>query len=379
MVTVVIKLGTSSLFDEETRDQRIANTAQIVETVIRLRRQRHRVCLVSSGGIAAGLKRLGRLQRPKHTREVQAIAAIGQSLLMELWNKLFSQFDQPIAQVLLTRADISDRAQYLNAANTLNALLDMGVVPIVNENDTLTSHEARFGDNDTLSAIIAAMVGANYLFLLTDVDCLYSSNPRLDPNSIPIRHVRDIREVNIDSSMEAGTSVGTGGMTTKLIAANLATSAGIMMFICRSNVPGNVEHILSDLEQGIQPEDSKFLYTRFDANGSMKDRVFWLLHGLKASGAIYIDEGAYRAVTNHSRAGLLGVGVVRVEGTFHTSECVNIYVEGRASDKPVGRCLVNYSSVELNRIKGHHSQDIMSILGYADSEYVAFRSNLAFY
>jgi glutamate 5-kinase len=178
-------------------------------------------------------------RRPKHLPQVQALAAIGQSRLMSLWDQLFGHLEQPIAQVLLTRNDIADRTQYQNAQNTFIELLSMGVIPIVNENDTLAVTEIKFGDNDTLSAITAGMVQADYLFLMTDVDCLYDKNPRSNPDAKAISVVEDIAELTADVN-SAGSSLGTGGMSTKIVAARLATSAGVTTIITRSSKPGNI-------------------------------------------------------------------------------------------------------------------------------------------
>lgn len=376
---LVIKLGTSSLFDESTMDTRLSSMSQLVEMAVKLRRERgYAVCFVSSGGIAAGLQRMHMKQRPKTVASVQAMAAIGQCKLMSIWDQLFSHFDQPVAQVLLTRTDIADRVQYRNARSALRALLEQQVVPIVNENDTLTSREARFGDNDTLSAVVAAMIGAKHLFLLTDVSSLYTANPRSDPSAEPIRLVPDVRAtMGTVSTAGGGSNVGTGGMTTKLIAANLATSAGVAMYITNSNTPQVVLEALLDEENGVSPEKSSHLYTKFAPaqTNQLRDRAFWLLHSLRATGSIEVDAGAAGALTRRDRAGLLPVGVKEVHGHFHAEECVDIVCNG----KILGRCLVNYSSIELSRIRGKQSSEIVSILGYADSEYVAFRDNLAIY
>lgn len=420
LYTIVIKLGTSSLCDELSHESKIANMSLIVEMVVKLRRDGHRVIIVSSGGIAVGLKRMALENRPKHLAGVQAIAAIGQARLIGLWDDLFRQLDQPVAQILLTRNDIADRTQYLNAANTMNELLDMGVVPIVNENDTLSLDEVRFGDNDTLSAITAGMVNANYLFLMTDVDCLYTDNPRTNPDAKAILVVDNIKKLRVDVS-SAGSSVGTGGMTTKLIAAELATSAGVTTIVCKSSVPGNVHSIVRycqaqgspelkpvysadslasfgvDIDNDIKVQEremenlAKFEcppFTRFLAKAAIKDREFWILHGLASHGNLYIDHGAYRAITRSNKAGLLPVGVVEVDGHFHAAECVNIYVVNRTpsgdmdtSEEPlhIGSAIMNYSSTEIGLIKGQQSNRISEILGFADSEYVAFRDNMAFY
>jgi glutamate 5-kinase len=200
-LTVVIKLGTSSIVDEKTHEPLLPILTLIVDTAVKLRKDGHRVCIVSSGAIGVGLRRMDVEKRPKHLAQLQALAAIGQCRLMTLWDGLFQHLTQPIAQILLTKNDIADRTRYLNAQNTFNELMDMGVIPIVNENDTLAVSEIKFGDNDTLSAITAAMIHADMLFLMTDVDCLYDKNPRTHPDARPIEVVEDISEVQADGKL----------------------------------------------------------------------------------------------------------------------------------------------------------------------------------
>jgi glutamate 5-kinase len=314
------------------------------------------------------------------------------------------------------------RSRYLNAQNTIHELLDMGVIPIVNENDTLAVSEIKFGDNDTLSAITAAMVHADVLFLMTDVDCLYDKNPRTNPDAQPIEVVEDIGQLVADVS-QAGSSLGTGGMSTKIVAARLATSAGVTTVITRSSNPGNIVKIVKHIQASRSPaslatqanaedqggasttEDpmsasaasladltvSIPLHTRFlPSPHPVRDRYFWILHGLRPHGTIYIDAGAHKALTG--RAGLLPVGVVDVEGTFAQQEAVRICVvekkrstpgedgkmwEGAATE--VGRALVNYASFEIKQIKGHQSTVIKSLIGYADSEYIAQRESISLF
>lgn len=378
-------------------------------------------------------------RRPKHLPKVQALAAIGQCRLMSLWDQLFAHMAQPVAQILLTRNDIADRTQYLNAQNTFHELLNMGVIPIVNENDTLAVTEIKFGDNDTLSAITAGMVQADYLFLMTDVDCLYDKNPRTNPDAAPIEVVEDISELVADVS-SAGSALGTGGMSTKIVAARLATSAGVTTVITRSSKPGNIAAIVKYAEaqkalrgssrnsvSGTPDEQlasqtattldlssaggtaapataatpasppgelvdpasglTAPLHTRFlPQPHAIRDRYFWLLHGLAPHGTVYIDEGACRALAD--KAGLLPVGIVDCEGAFHQQEAVRLLVVKRSAtgferENPapveVGRAVVNYSAVEIKRIKGLRSTEIHDALGYADSEYVALRENVAFF
>jgi len=394
------------------------------------------VVIVSSGAVGMGMRRMDVEKRPKDLPSIQALAAVGQLQLLTLWDTLFSQMRQPVAQILLTRNDIADRTQYQNAQNTFSALLAKGVIPIVNENDTIAVAEIKFGDNDTLSAITAGMIQADYLFLMTDVDCLYTKNPRTHPDAEAIELVDDISVISADVS-SAGSSLGTGGMSTKLVAARLATSAGVTTVITRSSKPGNVIGIVNYLQalkastsmpQSLPGTPSSEhtplsqsmgslnldalpkppLHTRFLPDPHpIRDRRFWLLHGLAPYGTVYIDEGAHQALIN--KAGLLPVGVVGIEGHFSQQEAVRLVVvkkqhrktlsDGssnrdtdsedaspkgghlydKTSPKPteVGRALVNYSATEIARIKGLRSSEIQGVLGYADSEYVALRENIS--
>jgi glutamate 5-kinase len=349
-----------------------------------------------------------------------------------------------VAQILLTRNDIADRTQYLNAQNTLRELLAMGIIPIVNENDTLAVSEIKFGDNDTLSAITAGMIQADYLFLMTDVDCLYDRNPRKFADAQPIEVIQDIDSLQADVS-SAGSKFGTGGMATKIVAARLATSAGTTTIITRSSKPNNVSEIISHLNPHSEslpysptkttlndgPSTAQVssshslkaappLHTRFlPSSTPIRNRAFWILHGLAPHGTIYIDRGATTALSN--KAGLLPVGVVGVEGHFAQQEAVRLVAVDRpalpmmgslspaeglsdteggatrsgggrplslsagalsmlfAKGEEVGRAVVNYSSAEVARIKGLRSGEIMEVLGYADTEYVAFRENVGLF
>ena len=300
--TIVVKLGTSSLVDEVTREPRIANISLIVETMVRLRRQGHKIVIVSSGAIACGMKQVGLEEKPANLSAVQALASIGQVRLIRTFDDLFRQLEQPIAQILLTRNDIMDFTQYKNAQNTLNELMDMGIIPIVNENDTLSVSEIKFGDNDSLSAITAGIIHADYLFLMTDVECLYTDNPRTNPDAQPILVVDKIDDLHVKTDTEsgAGSKVGTGGMTTKLIAADLATNAGVTTIITLSSQPYYIIDIVAhiqahadtlsvenqrlalqkDIQQGKIPLHTRFLSKPQDTL-IKSDRRFWLLHGLK--------------------------------------------------------------------------------------------------
>ncbi|KAI5304778.1 hypothetical protein KEM56_005951, partial [Ascosphaera pollenicola] len=396
-LTIVIKLGTSSIVDEKTREPILSILTLIVEAAVHLRQAGHNVIIVSSGAVGVGLRRMDIEERPVHLPAVQAMAAVGQCRLMSLWDGLFEHLRQPVAQVLLTRNDIADRTQYINAQNTMKQLLKMGVIPIVNENDTLAVSEIKFGDNDTLSAITAAMVQADFLFLMTDVDGLYTANPRTNPDAKVIEEIHDISTLQADVST-AGSSLGTGGMGTKITAAKLGTSAGVMTIITRSSTPGNIAEIVRWLQltsngtKDIPGLRKPPLHTRFIPSSTpMLSRSFWILHGLKPHGTIYLDQGAYSAI--HDRAaGLLPAGIVAVDGHFGQQESVRLCVvqksdpsslDGQFSfggEHPieVGRALVNYDSTEIGLIKGLRSTQIYSVLGYADSQYVALRENISF-
>lgn len=341
-LTIVIKLGTSSIVSPTYPFvPHLRLLSSIVETVVKLRGQGHRVVLVSSGAIGVGLRRMDLKERGKGLHQKQALAAVGQGRLIALWDNLFSQLDQPIAQILLTRMDISDRTRYLNAQNTFSELLQMGVIPIVNENDTVSVSEIKFGDNDTLSAIASAICHADYLFLLTDVDCLYTDNPRTNPDAKPVRVVRDIEKVKQQvSTSTLGTSLGTGGMSTKLIAAELATAAGTTTVVMHSS---NVIDIFKVIENGPSPcrevAETPALFegplcTMFlRRESALKDRKWWIAHGLHAAGTVVIDEGACRAIRRKESGGrLLPAGVVRVAGPFASHQAVRLVVRRRRHD-----------------------------------------------
>jgi glutamate 5-kinase len=301
------------------------------------------------------------------------------------------------------------RSRYLNATKTLSSLLNMGVIPIVNENDTIAVQEIRFGDNDTLSAITAGMVAADYLFLLTDVDCLYTENPRKNPSAKAVRVVRDIESVRrAVSTATLGSSLGTGGMETKLIAAELATGAGVATVITHSAHPERLaailaasdallvdpEHASADLDlaaSGELPAAPLPLHTLFVPQvNPLADRRWWVMHGLAPRGRIVVDAGAHRALSRAQSGGrLLAAGIVAVEGSFAAGQAVRVAVRSDDSDDvEIGRGLANYNWQEVERIKGlkrcvrsvtrfdgkagneARSSDIEGILGYIESEHV---------
>ncbi|KAI0314502.1 glutamate 5-kinase [Amylostereum chailletii] len=350
--TIVIKLGSSSIVHEKTHQPLLSTLSSIVEVVVALKAQGHKVVLVSSGAIAVGLQRMDMPSRPKSLQGKQALAAIGQGRLIALWDNLFGQLRQPIAQVLLTRGDISDRTRYLNAVNTFNELLSLGVVPIVNENDTVSVSEIKFGDNDTLSAITSSMIHADYLFLLTDVDGLYTSNPRKDPDARLIEVVASTAAIRKEvSTATFGSSLGTGGMETKLIAAEIATAAGVTTVITSSKKPQSVLDILeyqdalrARLDSPSSPSSThspspsalppRPAYTAFKPSPTpMRDLKAWTSHTLSPAGSVIIDAGAHHVLARRESGGrLLAAGVLGVRGAFASGQAVRIVVLRRGLD-----------------------------------------------
>ncbi|KAF9228860.1 glutamate 5-kinase [Gyrodon lividus] len=353
--TIVIKLGTSSIVHEGTHQPLLSILSSVVETVVLLRSQGHKVVLVSSGAIGVGLRTMDIPQRPKSLSKKQALAAIGQGRLIALWDNLFSQFDQRTAQILLTRGDISDRTRYLNAVNTIRELLSMGVIPIVNENDTISVSEIKFGDNDTLSAITSSMIHADYLFLLTDVDGLYTANPRKDPIARKIDVVTSVADIRAQvSTSTLGSSLGTGGMETKLIAAEIATGAGVTTIITSSNLPSTIIDIIdyytallltslpSSGTASPVPKLQNIDLDRVNATLGLRrpphtvfkpstvptrDLKAWTSHTLCPAGGVIIDTGAHTVLSRRESGGrLLPAGVLGVRGSFASGQAVRILV-----------------------------------------------------
>lgn len=364
--TLVVKIGTSSLTQPQTGRLALSTIATLAEILCDLRRQGNRVILVSSGAVGVGCARLGLSERPRAIALKQAVAAVGQGRLIRIYDDLFNTLQQPIAQVLLTRSDLVQRSRYLNVYNTFEALLELGVIPIVNENDTVAVEELKFGDNDTLSALVASLVEADWLFLLTDVDRLYSADPRSFPDAQPItlvKHMEQLTQLQVQTG-DRGSQWGTGGMVTKISAARIATAAGVRCVITQGKFPHNIEKIL----QG------ELLGTQFEPQPQPSSaRKRWIAYGLIPVGKLFLDEGAIVAISQAGKS-LLAAGITAVEGEFDTQEAVQLCDK---NGKEVARGIVNYSSAELKQIQGRHSREISVILGYAGAETVVHRDNLA--
>eukprot|EP01137_Pigoraptor_chileana_P031833 Opistho-2@20290 len=364
-LTVVLKLGSSSIIDDKSGNVALSTLAVLIETIAKMKSMGHRVILVSSGAVGVGCQRMNLAKKPDSLVERQALAAIGQGRLMRVYDELFSYFSQPIAQVLITRGDLAERAHYLNARNTIMMLLDKNVVPIMNENDTIAVEELRFGDNDTLSALAAAMVDADWLFLLTDVDALYEDNPNTNPNAKAIRIVENIDDLEKQARIVgAGSQWGTGGMETKIVAARLATASGCRTGICKARSPGDMLTMLA----GGRDVGTVFLPKPNPIRGTKR----WISHGLQPMGELRLDAGAVDAVSRKSS--LFAAGIVAVHGDFPAQSALRLCdIDGRE----IGRGLTNYSRAELDVIKGKKSREIGEALGYIGNDCVVHRDNIA--
>jgi len=363
---IVVKIGTSSLTGAEGGELRLGVIGPLVETLCGLRRQGHEVILVSSGAVGVGCGRLGLKQRPTSILEKQAVAAVGQGRLIRLYDDLFSALNQSIAQVLLTRSDLVNRRSYLNVQQTMSQLLALGVIPIINENDTVAVDELKFGDNDTLSALVASVMEAKWLILLTDVDRLYSADPHRDPEAQPILRVSRGEPLLVEAGSQGKSGWGTGGMATKLTAAKIATAAGVTVVISHGQHPHLIPAILAGQAIG----------TRFDPDPQpINARKRWIAYGLVPVGSVTLDAGAVRAVCEQGRS-LLPAGITQVSGDFDRGEAVQLLNE---TGLILGQGLVNYSATELERIRGRKTTEIPLILGYQGVETAIHRDNLALF
>ncbi len=323
----------------------------------------HEIVLVSSGAVAEGMSRMGWKARPTALHELQAAAAVGQMGLVQAWESCFKRRGRHTAQVLLTHDDLSNRRRYLNARSTLRTLVSLGVVPVVNENDTVANEELRFGDNDSLAALVANLVEADLMVLLTDQAGLYSADPRVDPDA-ELVSVTEAGSAALDGMATAtGGVLGRGGMYTKVRAARLAARSGTATVIAGGREPG----VLYRLAQG---EALGTLLRAAQEPEAARKR--WLAGHLQVNGRLVLDEGAVR-VLRQSGSSLLAVGVKAVEGRFRRGELVSC-VDGEGIE--VARGLVNYSADETRRIIGHPSSEIEGILGYVDEEELIHRDNL---
>lgn len=358
---LVIKVGTNTLTAGGEGLHR-PQMQEIVRQVSQLVLAGHQVAVVSSGAIVAGREALHVTKNGKNIPFKQVLAAVGQAKLMQAWDQLFSGHGVTIAQTLLTRADLADRQGYLNARNTLLALLDRDIVPIINENDVVAVEEIKIGDNDNLSALVANLIDADLLILLTDQPGLYTADPRRNAAATLIKEVTIITDEIIALAAGAGTTRGTGGMVTKIQAARLATESGVTVLVAG----GTTENVLMRAVKG------ETIGTRFPSSRTrLESRKRWILSGLAGPAAARIDEGAVTAL-KRGRS-LLPAGVVDVKGPFDRGDSVNIV---GPHGETVACGVASYGAADLERIKGRRSAEIAQILGYHFGDEVIHRNNV---
>ncbi len=321
------------------------------------------VILVSSGAMAAGLRKMGMDRRPDEIPKRQAIAAIGQGGLMNAYEKSFARYDKKIAQILLTGEDLNDRKRYLNARNTINMLMEWQVVPIINENDTVMVEEIKLGDNDNLAAMITLLMDADFLFILTDIDGLFDKDPRKHKDAVLIEKVNAFEKRIEKFAGGIAGPLGTGGMLSKIKAARKVTAAGIPMIIARGDYPKVLMQLF----------DAKAVGTYFEPEETrMSSRKCWIAYTIDPKGSLILDDGAVRAVRDNGKS-VLPIGVVEVNGRFEEGAAVSL---NSLDGQVVGTGLVNYSSADINLIKGLRTSQIEACLGGKHYDEVIHRDNL---
>jgi glutamate 5-kinase len=359
---IVVKVGSSILASVE-KGLHYDVFSRLTKEISELKRQGYEIVLVSSGAIAAGMEKLGYKTRPQAITQKQATAAVGQTRLMNIYENYFSRYQQMVAQVLLTHDDLSHRRRFLNARNTLLTLLELGIIPIINENDTVVVEEIKFGDNDNLSALITNLIEADLLIILTDIEGLCDSDPRANPNARCISLVEDI---DVDTEEIAGgtkSETSVGGMVSKIQAARKASRFGIPTVVAR----GTKEEILHQILKG--KEIGTLILPKGEA---LSSRKHWIAFNPKPKGDLIVDDGAKKAIVQKGKS-LLPSGVVKIKGGFDRGDLVTCL---GPRGKEFARGLVNYNATELEKIKGLRSDQIESALGYKYSDEVIHRDDL---
>ncbi len=363
---LVIKVGTATL---SSLDSVNAINIEIIEkltnVISKLKKSGHKVVLVTSGAVALGVKKLSLSRKPKTILGKQVAAAVGQALLMQTYEKYFSKHGIPVAQILLTRDGFAQREIYINARETILEMFNMNILPIINENDAVASEEIRFGDNDMLSALVSDLISADHLIILTDEEGLYDSNPKKNKDAKLISLVEKITPQIEKMASGEGSEFSLGGMTTKIQAAKLATSVGIITHIIYGKNPEAILDLL---------ENKRIGTTFLPGSNKVEKRKSWIAHTLIAAGKIYVDSGAQKAILTNGKS-LLPAGVKKVSGNFERGSGVEICLLD--SNSPFAKGITNYGKAELEKIIGLKSADIEKALGYTYGETVIHRDDLA--
>lgn len=359
---VVVKIGSQILSSPEGIER--GRIKALVGDLAALHDKGTKLVVVSSGAVAAGMTRLGLKERPKTIPQKQALAAVGQISLMALYEGYFARFQKSVAQILLTHDDLSDRHRYLNAKHTLKTLLDLSIIPIVNENDTVAVEEMKFGDNDHLSSLVATLLEADLLVILSDVDGVYDRDPHLHREARLIPLIADIKKAQEELRGGSQSPYGTGGISSKVAAAEKAAAAGIPTLIANGQKDGILSSIFN-----VKEETGTLVLPR---ENRLAIRKHWIAYNLEPSGEIIVDSGAYEALLQRGKS-LLPSGLKEIHGSFGAGECVRcLDLKG----KEFARGLVNYSAEELNRIKGLHTSKIEAVLGYKAYDEIIHRDDL---
>ncbi len=358
---IVVKIGSSLLADADSGIRQDV-IDRLVDELAALIAEGKQVAVVTSGAVALGRVRLGWLDRALTVHEKQAAAAIGQPKLMRAYGRAFARHDMSVAQMLLTKDDLRHRRRYLNASNTSETLFSAGVVPVVNENDTVVVSEIKFGDNDSLGALVSLVVDADLVVMLTDVAGLFERNPVEYADARRIGIIQHLDDAHFAMAGDAGSAFGTGGMASKLSAARVATRGGVAAAIISGKEKGALGRLLAGEDEG-----TLFLC----GTDRQSKRQHWITEVLHAAGEIHVDAGAARALQEQGGS-LLPVGVTAVSGVFDKGDCVEII----GPDGVIAKGLCNYTAEEMRLIMGHASSDIESILGFHDFSSVMHRDNL---
>ena len=359
---IVVKVGSNVLTEDNGLNLKAIRS--ITRQIGKLIGDGLEVILVSSGAMASGLKKIGLPVRPDELPKRQAVAAVGQAGLMMAYEKAFDRYNLKVAQILLTSEDLANRKRYLNARNTLNTLLSWQVVPIINENDTVWIEEIKLGDNDNLAAMITLLMDADLLVNLTDIDGLFSRNPRVDPDAELIRTVTQITKKIEKYAGDIPGALGTGGMISKINAARKVNSGGVPMIITKGDKPNILLKLFSGQQHGtiFIPQKQR-----------LTSRKCWIAYSLKPKGSLQIDEGAARAIVKNGKS-LLPSGIIAVRNDFGVGAPVEFF---DLHENTLGIGLVNYSSAEIDRIKGLKTNRIKQVLGHKSYDEVIHRDNLA--
>lgn len=361
---VVVKIGSSLICEQESLSQ--GRLRSLAGQIAALRKRGLEVVMVTSGAVAAGVRKLGLSSRPQTLIMKQACASAGQVSLMAAWEKALGAFDLKCAQILLTADDLSDRRRFLNARNTMLSLVDLGVVPVVNENDTVAVEELKVGDNDTLGSLVASLVEADLFINLTDLDGLYDSDPRSRPEAALVSQVDEVDQAVMDFAGDGG-PMGTGGMLTKVRAAGRLAERGVASLIANGRARGVLERLIGGEELGTFFRPSK---------KHRRAKQYWLAFAARPKGRLIIDQGAAEALAKRGKS-LLPGGIIGLEGLFDVGDAVTLVAGEDGAELGIG--LSNYNAPEIQKIMGKPSAQIEAILGYSHSEEVVHRDNLVIF